>query len=127
MKMLPFMFCLLFVKLPFRYITLSMTSRHHNKRSYRMIHPETQRYLRSSKKKILGYLVNLYLFFFGKGLFFYPLRQKSWSIRSVSYVAARKMSDVSLGTRPRYSLVVDEDVKKPTKQTNRALHVWNKQ
>ena len=28
------------------------------------------------------------------------------------------MSDVSLGTRPRYSLVVDEDVKKPTYQTN---------
>ena len=26
------------------------------------------------------------------------------------------MSDVSLGTRPRYSLVVDEDVKKPTKK-----------
>ena len=26
------------------------------------------------------------------------------------------MSDVSLGTRPRYSLVVDEDVKKPTNQ-----------
>ena len=27
-----------------------------------------------------------------------------------------KLSDVSLGTRPRYSLVVDEDVKKPKKQ-----------
>ena len=27
-----------------------------------------------------------------------------------------KLSDVSLGTRPRYSLVVDEDVKKPTNQ-----------
>ena len=24
-----------------------------------------------------------------------------------------KLSDVSLGTRPQYSLVVDEDVKKP--------------
>ena len=30
-----------------------------------------------------------------------------------------KLSDVSLGTRPRFSLVVDEDVKKPTKQTNK--------
>ena len=29
-----------------------------------------------------------------------------------------KLSDVSLGTRPRYGLVVDEDVKKPNKQTN---------
>ena len=28
-----------------------------------------------------------------------------------------KLSDVSLGARPRYSLVVDEDVKKPTNQT----------
>ena len=27
------------------------------------------------------------------------------------------MSDVSLGASPRYSLVVDEDVKKPNKQT----------
>ena len=34
------------------------------------------------------------------------------------------MSDVRLGTRPHYSVVIDEDVKKPTnkpsKQTNRA-------
>ena len=30
-----------------------------------------------------------------------------------------KLSDASLGTRPRYSLAVDEDVKKPTKQTNK--------
>ena len=28
-----------------------------------------------------------------------------------------KLSDVSFGTRPRYSPVVDEDVEKPTKQT----------
>ena len=28
-----------------------------------------------------------------------------------------KLSDFSLWTRPRYSLVVDEDVKKPNKQT----------
>ena len=28
-----------------------------------------------------------------------------------------KLSDVSLGTRPRYSLVVDEDDKKPNKET----------
>ena len=31
-----------------------------------------------------------------------------------------KFSDFSLGTRPRYSLVVDLDVKKPTNQTNKA-------
>ena len=30
-----------------------------------------------------------------------------------------KWSDVSLGTRPRYCLVVDEDVKKPTNQTDK--------
>ena len=30
-----------------------------------------------------------------------------------------KLSDVSPGTRPRYSLVVHEDVKKPTNQTNK--------
>ena len=29
------------------------------------------------------------------------------------------VSNVSFGTRPRYSLVVDEDVKKPTNQTNK--------
>ena len=32
-----------------------------------------------------------------------------------------KLSGVSLGTRPRYCLVVDEDVKKPTNQTNKSL------
>ena len=30
-----------------------------------------------------------------------------------------KLSDVSLGILPRYSLVVDEDVKKPTNQPNK--------
>ena len=47
------------------------------------------------------------------------LRQKSWSPRSVSCVAALITSDVSLGTRPRYSLGVDWDVKKPTNQPNK--------
>ena len=32
-----------------------------------------------------------------------------------------KLSDVSLGTHPRYSVVADEDVKKPIKQTNNYL------
>ena len=32
-----------------------------------------------------------------------------------------KLSDVSLGTLPRYGLVVDEDVKKPNKKTNPVL------
>ena len=32
-----------------------------------------------------------------------------------------KLSDVSLGVRPQYSLVVDEDVKEPNKQTNKLL------
>ena len=31
------------------------------------------------------------------------------------------LSDVSLETCPRYSLVVDEDVKKPTKQANKQI------
>ena len=36
-----------------------------------------------------------------------------------------KLSDVSLGARPLYSLVVDEDVKKTNKQTNKqAIDVW---
>ena len=49
------------------------------------------------------------------------LRQKSWSPSSVSCVAARKIVRRScLGARPRYNLVVDEDVKKPNKQTNKA-------
>ena len=30
-----------------------------------------------------------------------------------------KLSEVSLGASPRYGLVVDEGVKKPTKQTNK--------
>ena len=34
-----------------------------------------------------------------------------------------KLSDVSLGTRPRYSLVADEDIKQPTKQTNNPCNV----
>ena len=37
-----------------------------------------------------------------------------------------KLSDVSLGTRPQYSLVVDKNVKKPTNQTNK-LRVLNGQ
>ena len=41
------------------------------------------------------------------------LRQKSWAPRFVSCVVALALPDVSVGTCPRYSLVVDEDVKKP--------------
>ena len=33
-----------------------------------------------------------------------------------------KLLDVSLGTRPRYSLVVEKDVNKPTNQTNLYFH-----
>ena len=44
------------------------------------------------------------------------LRQKSWSIALSHEWQYVKLSDVSLGTRPRYS-IVDEHVKKPTKQT----------
>ena len=56
----------------------------------------------------------------------FRLRQKSWSPSSVSCVAARKIVRRScLGARPRYNLVVDEDVKKPNKQTNLAhLHTF---
>ena len=31
-----------------------------------------------------------------------------------------ELSDVSLGARPRYSLAVDKDVKKPNKETNKS-------
>ena len=38
-----------------------------------------------------------------------------------------KLSDVSLPTRPQYSLVADEDVKKPTNQTNKAdIAIWSR-
>ena len=47
------------------------------------------------------------------------LRQKSWSPSSVSCVAARKnCQTLCLGARLRYNLVVNEDIKKPTKQTS---------
>ena len=43
---------------------------------------------------------------------------RSHGLLAVSRVCQHiKLSDVSLGTRPRYRLVVDEDVKKPNKQT----------
>ena len=48
------------------------------------------------------------------------LRQKPWSPSSISCVAARKnCQKLCLEARPRYSLVVDEDVKKPTNQPNK--------
>ena len=37
-----------------------------------------------------------------------------------------KLSDVSLGYSPRYSLVVDEDVKKPNKQTESNIDIPSK-
>ena len=39
-----------------------------------------------------------------------------------------KLSDVSRETRPRYNLVVDEDVKKPNRQTNQKSvhHVYSR-
>ena len=45
------------------------------------------------------------------------LRQKSWTPCSVPVWQHAKLADVSLGTHPRDSLVADEDVNKPTKQT----------
>ena len=45
-----------------------------------------------------------------------PLRQKSWSLRSISVWQYVKMSDVSLWARPRDRLVPEEDVKKPRKR-----------
>ena len=51
------------------------------------------------------------------------LRQKSSSPCSVSCVAARKIVRRScLGARPRYNLVVDEDVKKRTNQPTKQSH-----
>ena len=45
-----------------------------------------------------------------------PVLSRVWKHVQLSYV--------SLGTRPRYSQVVDADVKKPTNQTNRHLLVF---
>ena len=41
-------------------------------------------------------------------------RQKSWFLRSISVWQQVKLSDVSLRTHRRYSLVADEDVMEPT-------------
>ena len=57
------------------------------------------------------------LFFRSVSVLCDQLRQKSWSTRSVSCVAALITSDASLGTRPRYSLGVDEETNQPKKQT----------
>ena len=47
-----------------------------------------------------------------------PVLSRSHGLPTLSLVWQHlKLSYVSLGARPRYSLVVDEDVKKPTKQT----------
>ena len=46
-------------------------------------------------------------------------RDRSHGLPTLSRVWQNvKLSDVSLGTRPRYSPVVDKDFKKPTNQTN---------
>ena len=46
-------------------------------------------------------------------------RDRSHGLPALSCVwQHEKLSDVSLGTGPRYSLVVDEDVKSPIKQTS---------
>ena len=52
---------------------------------------------------------------------FLPLHCKIIGLTTLSRVWQHvKLSDVSLGTRPRYSLVVGEDVKKP-KQPNKQI------
>ena len=45
------------------------------------------------------------------------MRWYSWSPRSVCARQHLKLSDICLGTFLRHSLVIDEDVKKPNKQT----------
>ena len=45
------------------------------------------------------------------------LRQKSWSARPVTLWLHIRLKDFNLGTRPRDSLVADEDFMKPTKQS----------
>ena len=52
-------------------------------------------------------------------------RQKSWSPCSVSVLQHVKLPVVSFGTSPRDSLVVDEDVKKSTKQINKVLYSYS--
>ena len=45
-----------------------------------------------------------------------PLRQKSWSLRSISVWQQVTISDVSLWARLRDSLVPEDDVKRPRKR-----------
>ena len=48
-------------------------------------------------------------------------RDRSHGLRALSLVWQHiKLSDVCLATRPRYSLVADQDVKKPTNQPNKS-------
>ena len=59
-------------------------------------------------------------YFLSRCQFYVTGRDRSNDIPALSHVWQHvKLSDVSLGTRPRYSLVFDEDVKKPTNQTNK--------
>ena len=50
-----------------------------------------------------------------------PAPAPYWLIRCQYNVTVRELSGVSLGTRLRYSLVSDADVKKPTKETKKML------
>ena len=54
--------------------------------------------------------------------YYVTVRERSHGLPTLSRVWQHViLSDVSLGTRPRYSLVVDEEVKKPTKQPNKLI------
>ena len=72
--------------------------------------------INSSCQNVLMLLPLVFYTFFVTIRMIDRLRQKSWSPSSVSWQHI-KLSDVSLATRSRYSLVVDKDVKKPNKQT----------
>ena len=62
-------------------------------------------------------------FWLGRCRYNVTSRDRSHGLPALSHVWHHiKLSDVSLGTRPRYSLVVDEDVKKPSKQNHREFH-----
>ena len=49
------------------------------------------------------------------------LKQKTWSLHSISPWQQVKLSNVSLGTYPCDSLVADENVKKPLKKKKKKI------
>ena len=63
----------------------------------------------------------------GRCQYYVTGRDRSHGLPTLSRVWQRvKLSDVSLATRPQYSLVVDEDVKKRTNQPTNSIRFYLK-